>query len=214
MNQPKQVTADTIEKTLSVEEEANLEKAKEAVDRFHQALMDSKLTGMYKMELHLHEDRSRTRPYGGLLVFTTSGTKLDGEGDEKVYICPDDKCESPLPPASRLFGGRLVCPNCEMVWDEKRVTGEIYFKLPERKWAQVLEKWFLKLSGNADVLVKQHKAQLRDKTFQELAKPSEGVLVNSARNVRGPLVYPLKHIIKDTANGSSLQDRFLAFLRA
>jgi hypothetical protein len=142
-----------------------------------------------------------------------SGTKLHGGGDEKLYLCPDERCPGIIYPTERL-GGTVMCRACEMMWDENKLVGELFFHLTAQDWAHAIHKMFVRLEHRCDIYLKYHPEDIRHRAMAEVAKSRRGEAINEARAARGLHIYPLQNLIKDTSAGAALYDRFLAFIRA
>jgi len=197
------------EKADSPVEEAAIKEQMAAIDRF----FGKKIDATYKIEIQFGPNRSMWKPFGGMMSIFLSGTKLHGGGDEKVYICPKEGCNGIVHPQDRL-GASVVCKKCQMTWPETQLVGELFFVLTAQKWAEVLERWFMVLESKADIYLKYHRMDIRTQAAIEQERQKGGEFLNKARNVRGMHVYPLHNIIKDTSNGASVRERFLAFVRA
>lgn len=171
----------------------------------------------YKIELMLSGDRSAMKPSAGVLTFWESGSKLHGGGDAVMHICPGkhlkrSDCEAFIPDSGHAMGF-LVCPRCFTRWEGEQVHGQLLFRLSFKGWATVLHKYYMKLGGNADLVVKSVPLDLRGASAREQARQQGGELLGRVRGKRNTLVYPLAHIIKDTAAGAGLYERILAFVR-
>lgn len=199
---------------LSREEMHNLEKRRQAFDK----LLEENKKAKYKIEVMFRHTRRSTGLIDGMLSIWESGTKLSGEGDSKVYFCPQrslkkGECEAILPDVSNGFG-HLVCPSCGSRWNEDQVFGEIFFKLPYEKWAEVLVRYYARTGHNADVYLKYPKHDVRKIAANEQAKQLGGEQYNKLRTEKVLYIYRLERIIKDTSAGSTLYDRFKALLTA
>ena len=178
-----------------------------------QSIFAERIEAKYKVEAHFGKNRSTWKPFAGALSLYISGTKLNGGGDEKIFICPRDDCQGIIFPKERM-GGTVLCRSCEMLWDEKKLVGELFFNLAARNWAHVILKWMMKLDMNADIYLKYHPTDIRYKAAMEVARGRQGEEIGKARKNRGLHIYPLKNIIKDTGNGANLYDRIFAFITA
>ena len=201
-------------KKLSEEEVHRLKKKQEAFDK----LLETEQKAKYKIEVMFRHSRKAVGPVDGSLSIWESGTKLNGEGDAKVYFCPSKEmkrgdCNGLLPDVSNGMG-HLVCPKCGVVWKEDQVYGEIFFRLPYERWADVLVRYYALTGNNADVYVKFPKHDVRAIAKQEQAKQLMGERYAKLRSEKVLYIYPLKNIIKDTSNGADLYGRFKALLTA
>jgi hypothetical protein len=152
-----------------------------------------------------------------------NAAQLHGGGDAKLYICDDVRapniigCRGVLPNnALNSTNSQVVCPHCCKVWRAEELVGEVYYKLPIEKWADVLYQWFLALEMRADIRLKYNQTNRRTATERELEKKLQGDILERATDLRdkSSVIYPLRNIIKDTSAGADLRKRILAFLRA
>lgn len=174
---------------------------------------DSDRPAGYKIEIQFGPDRTPVGPNVCAIQIWESGTKLNGGGDDKMYWCqdvrPDSKlgCLSPIPTGA-IMGGMAYCPNCKAAINSRYLTGERFVKLTTKNLAKLVESLFISLKMNADIYCKYHPTDIRYIAMQKRYG------LEKARRLRGLFIYPLKNIIKDTANGASLTSRFEAFLSA
>jgi hypothetical protein len=173
----------------------------------------------HKIEVQFGKERSTWKAFPGMISLYLSGTKLNGGGDEKLYMCPRNDCSGVIPPFKRFVkevGGKAIayipCPKCGMMWPENSLVGEIFYRLTPKDWALVILRFFARLEHNADIYVKYHRTDIRAVTMMELARARGGETINKARNSRGLHIYPLKNVIKDTSAGAQLYDRILTFI--
>lgn len=179
----------------------------------------------YKIEIHFGPKRTTSGPNVAAISVFESGMHLNGEGDELMYICAErDKglalnapgvadteikkgaegCGKFIP-GRNLRNGVAICA-CEkrrMIKSEE-LTSTLLVNLSTEKIANLVASWFRKLDNDADIYVKYHPTDIRYKAMEA----AEGL--DKARMLRGLTIYPLKNIIKDTANGASIEKRFLA----
>ena len=182
----------------------------------------NKINARYKIEVQFGKARSTWKPFHGALSLYLSGTKLNGGGDEKLYMCPGDGCSGIIMPIERFVEetpthkaiARVPCPKCQIMWPENVLVGELFFNLTAKNWAQAVLNMFVRLDHNADVYLKYHREDIRYQAALEVAKNTGGEMLAKARTTRGLHIYPLKNIIKDTGAGAQLYDRFLAFINA
>jgi hypothetical protein len=181
-----------------------------------------KISARYKIEVQFGRARSTWKPFHGAMSLYLSGTKLDGGGDEKLYLCPREGCDGIILPIERFVEetkrgqaiARVPCPACGIMWAENELVGELFFNLTSRNWAHAVLKMFARLDHNADIYLKYHRTDIRNQAALEMARGSGGETLAKARKNRGLHIYPLKNIIKDTGAGAQLYDRFLAFINA
>lgn len=199
---------------LTEEEQHALKQKMEAMDK----LLATQQKAKYKIELHFSYRRSSRAPFPGALSIWESGTKLHGGGDTKVYECPGqaekkNDCTAFIPDVSTGYG-YLVCPGCKTVWQGEQVHGERFAVLTTQNWARLVLNYFIRLGHNADIYVKLAQVDMRVAAHLEQQRQMGGEKLHGARTQRVPYIYPLRNIIKDTAAGSDLLERFTAFLSA
>jgi len=200
--------------TLGAEELHALEERKKIFDK----LLSQEGKAKYKIEILFKHTRVVHGLSAGTVSIWESGTKLHGGGDTKAYWCPGKElkrndCTGIIPDASNGYG-HLVCPKCQVLWKGPEVIGEIFYRLPARKWAEVILKHYVHLDHNADIYCKYPKEDLRIASSLEQAKQHMGEKLSKARASRQVYIYPLAHLIKDVSAGSDLLERFHAFLTA
>ncbi len=214
---PREVKASDLDaktKELGHEELENLKQKRAALDKL---LADNK-RAKYKIEVMFRHTRRTIGLISGQMTFWESGTKLNGDGDSRIYFCPSREkkisdCEALLPDVSNGFG-HLVCPKCGGRWKDVDVIGEIYFNLPIERWAEALVRYYARAEHNADIYLKYPKLDIRKVAEAEQMKQLGGEKYNKLRTERVLYIYPLANIIQDTSAGSTLYDRFKAFLTA
>jgi hypothetical protein len=196
---------------LSEEESRALKERMIAFDK----MMADKILAKYKLEIQFGIGRTGAgfKHFPGILSIYLSGTKLNGGGDEKIYMCPTEGCRGIIDPRHRLESV-LLCTACGQLLDEEKLIGEKLFRLTPQDWAHVILKHFVILGHDADIYLKHHRTDIRKQTALEIEKPRQGEQVNKSRQNRGLSIYPLKHIIADTKNGADLYKQFLAFIKA
>lgn len=181
-----------------------------------------KVQAKYKIEVQFGKARSMWKPFHGALSLYLSGTKLNGGGDEKLYLCPRQDCQGIILPIDRVVEetdqgkaiARVPCPTCQVMWAESVLVGELFFNLTSKAWAEAILKMFARLDHNADIYLKYHPEDIRYKAAIEMARSAGGEEMGKARKRRGLHIYPLKNIIKDSGAGAQLYDRFLAFINS
>ena len=188
-----------------------LEEKFKALDK----LLGEQVRAKYKIEVQFGKGRSSLahKHFPGVLSIYLSGTKLNGGGDEKVYMCPTEGCKGLINPRHRLEGV-VICAKCNRAHDEQNLIGEKLFRLTPPNWAHVIRNHFAMVEHNADIYSKVHETDIRYQTMMEMARNRGGEEINKVRQNRGLLIYPLKNLINDTKNGADLYKRFLAFVTA
>lgn len=194
------------------------------------------LKARYKIEVMFSRHRSSLShvPSPLMLLIWESGKKLHGGGDQKMYWCGYEDCGKPF--SSDNFGfAHVVCPHCkkeqfldrdtqrkhiDYVKEEGKdcstlakmpvVVGEKLARLTPPKLAELLEKTFYSLNGDADIYLKYSPFEIRYNAKFE--KTSDIDNLDKVRVQRTPLIYPLKNIIKDMVAGADLKKRFLGMI--
>lgn len=196
------------------------------------ALNERKLKGKYKIQIWFKSDRSLTKPIAFSLSAWQSGLRLHGGGDEMMFICQRHKTAPNLMPQELKFrsaehkakpgkrgcglfipgensvNGRIICPHCGANHDAEHVGDAVFFRLTADRAARVLVNWYHKLEGCADIYAKYSPLDPRTIMMSKAIDP------RTAREKKGLTIYPWKNILNDTANGSSLESRFKAFILA
>ena len=202
------------------EEREKLKQRKEELDK----LLEEKDLAKYKLEVMFSHRHTGRAPTPGTVTWWESATKLHGGGDAKLYMCDNGSdfpelegtgCKGVIPDnASGL--NFVVCPHCGKLWKPEQMVGEVFYRLPLEKWADVLLAWYQKLEMRADIRIKYARMSVRDAQRQEEERGLRGELLNKARSIeqRSVYIYPLKNIIRDTSAGADLRGRILAMLKA
>jgi hypothetical protein len=199
---------------LSEEEAHTLRARMAAMDK----LLGDQGKAKWKIEIFFFHKRKLFSHSAGAISFWESGTMFHGGGDAKAYICPGKElkrsnCEAIIPGSSNGYGF-LACPSCHQVWQSEQVYGEIFGRWNNRVWAEKILHFFVRMDHNADIYLKYPKEDLRVAARLEQEKQLGGEKLERVREGRVQYIYPLKNIIKDTANGADLLGRFHAFLTA
>jgi hypothetical protein len=182
----------------------------------------------YKIEIHFNKNRTTSGPNTAAVTIFESGARLNGEGDELVYICSErdrglalnapgvedrkilrgySGCGAIIP-GNRLRGGVAVCTECESMLNSECLTSTLLVHLRTPKLADLITDLFRRLGSDADIYVKYHPTDLRSRA---LNNPSQ---MDAGRMSRGLTIYPLHNIIRDTGGGASMEGRFLALFTA
>ena len=203
---------------LAPAEQAAVDKRKQFMDQ----VLAPESMAKYKLEVMFGHRHTARNPTPGIVSWWVSGNKLHGGGDCKLYLCdasvPELEgkgCKQFIPESAHGLQ-YMVCPHCQTMWQANQVVGEIFYRLPIQKWAEVLLKWYSKLELNADIYMKYARDDIRTAANKEQEKQLGGEVLAKARSFdrRSRYSYPLKNIIKDTAAGANLLDRIRAFLEA
>jgi hypothetical protein len=172
----------------------------------------------YKIDLLLASDFSLQKPSAGIISLWESGRALHGDGDTKLYVCPGrhlgiNECEAIIPGLAQGHDSS-VCANCGRLWKASELIGEIGYRLPPPKWADVFLRWMHRLNMEADLRIIYPPDDIRSLAAREQERQRGGELMEPARARRATRVYPLKNLIKDTSAGAGIHDRILAFVCA
>lgn len=183
----------------------------------------------YKIEVHFNKNRTTAGPNTAAVSVFESGKRLNGDGDEMVYICSQrdrglalnapghadrqlvrgyEGCGKIIP-GENIRSGVAICA-CEkrnMIASEE-LTSTLLVHLTTERLAALVTDLFRRVDSNADIYVKYHPTDLRARA---LNNPSN---LDSGRMSRGLTIYPLANIIKDTSNGASVELRFKALFSA
>jgi len=195
---------------LAPEEQEALRRKQEAMDKF----FADKIVAKYKIEVQFGKGRSMHAAFPGSLHCYRSGSALAGGGDEILYPCPDDKCPGYIEP-EHVVPQFAFCPVCQRKWDRIKDMNEgRLFRLDHTKWAAVILKAFSRLGHNADIYLKSHPEDIRDKSLLEQMKQRKGEEYMKAYKQRVYVMYPLERIVKDAHAGKDLYKLFLALVTA
>ncbi len=184
----------------------------------------------YKIQIWFKSDRSMHSPIAFTLSFWESGKRMHGGGDEMMFICKRNEdakdvtpfevasvskgkasargCGSLIPGEMVLPGGLAVCPHCGVKHKSTEIGDSIFYRATIDNAAKILETWWRKLDGNADIYAKYSPTDPRTKMMYQ----NYNHIV--AREKKGLTIYPLKNILKDTSAGASVFSRFKAFITA
>lgn len=182
----------------------------------------------YKLEVYFPHERLRNAHYPGLISMWSNGGFAHGGGDHNIYLCTEkvEKDNGQTGSCANVVDIRFftkdedgnpiaICQACKSAVDVEDLCGQIFARLTTENWAKLILKVFQRLELDADINITLVDGKLRDNTTSELeVKYQKGDLINKSRNDRVHIQYPLKHIIRDTSNGSDLYGRIKAFLEA
>ena len=182
----------------------------------------------FKIEIHFNKNRTTSGPNTAAITIFESGARLNGDGDELVYLCSQrdtglalnaphqkdrtvvrgyDGCGNIIC-GNQLRGGAAICTNCESIINSEQLTSTLLVHLTTKKLSALVTDIFRRLDSNADIYIKYHPTDIR---AQALNNPHD---MDKSRMSRGLTIYPLFNIIKDTTSGSSVENRFEALFSA
>lgn len=225
------------ETTMVVSDDPTRVKPDETFDEFVSRISKVDLKAKYKIEVMFSKHRSSLahKPSPLMLTIWESGKKYHGGGDQKMYWCGYDDCDMPLS-SDHFAAYHCVCPSCnrELFLDDQSkaqhraylkregknpsdmdripvIAGEKLANLIPSKLAELLEKTWRRLEGDADIYLKYSPFEIR---YDPVHEPDSKVidLLDKARIQRQPVIYPLKNIMKDIHAGADLRKRFLAMI--
>jgi len=188
----------------------------------------NKSMARYKIEIHFGPKRTTKGPNVAAISFFESGNRLNGDGDEAMYLCMErdrglalnmgadvkdrevvrgvEGCGKFIP-GGQIRGGCAMC-SCEeqKIIQAESLTSTLLVNLTTQKLATLLVRFFEELDNNADIYMKYHPSDIRYKAMEDVYG------LDKARMMRGLTIYPLRNIVKDTMAGSSLENRFKALM--
>jgi hypothetical protein len=203
---------------LSAEELHTLKLRQAAMDK----LLASQKRGKYKLEIMFGSAYRSGQAYPGAISLWLSGSKLHGGGDEKVYCCP--RClqtfkgqiyptKALILPSAQGYGFG-VCSQCGTTSKAADMRGEILLRLTTQDWTECIYRWVRTLEFNSDLYLKRPKLDLRVAANLEQARQRGGEKLLQVRQKLEKSIYPLAHLLHDTAGGASFPARIRAFLEA
>lgn len=186
-----------------------------------------------KIEINFGPKRTTAGPNVFSISVWESAGALNGGGDALSYFCLEkdrgllEEADDVEPatgvvrkgsfgcggiiPDRNMKGGMGKCPSCDNIINLANATTHILGKLPTTRLAEKLAKLFRQLKEDADIYVVYHPTDMRS-VMTATALASD--VADAPRAKRALTIYPLKNILKDTLNGSSLESRFEALLKA
>lgn len=175
-------------------------------------IKDAQIRASYKIEIKFRNDRKMFGDNAIAWQVYESGKHLHGGGDELVYWCIARKdngvgCGAPII-GSNIIHGVALCPGCGNQLNAAMITSNFVIRMTLKKLATETAKLWRKLNHSADIYCKYSREDIRYKIMEQK------VGADKARQLQGLFIYPLANILKDTANGSSLENRFEAFFKA
>jgi len=204
---------------------------------------DPKYVADYKIQVMFAKGRTTQGPNACGIQIWESGRKLHGGGDTLSRWCAEkdlfdpktgkltrrgtggcgglipDYMVRPGTGQSKQGGGAAKqllaqCPHCGAVIPAEFTTDVMLLKMTTDDLADVLAKLWRDppekggVGGEGDIYLKFSPHDIR---YQAVVSK---LGMQKARELRGLSIYPLANILKDTAAGSALTERFRAFLKA
>jgi hypothetical protein len=194
-------------------------------------LNEMKQRARYKIQVWFKSDRSMKNPIACSISAWQSGKRLHGGGDEMMFLCrrhatapalarKDIKFTEGLThkpgklgcnmfiPGDMCINDVVHCPKCGSTHPAEYVGDSVFYRLTADKLALVLCDWWHRLENHADIYAKYSPVDPRTVMMARSFDP------RTAREKKGLTIYPLKNILNDIANGSTLESRFKAFILA
>lgn len=173
----------------------------------------NEIRAKWKIEVQFSNKRTTFGPNLFGLSVWESGRRLNGGGDDLTFWCLNSDEDANAKEgcggiiiSDNVKGSVAYCPHCKRAVNAEKLTQLRIGNMTHQNLAIELEKLFRKLDSSADIYLKFDRADIRVIAMEK----DKGTEV--ANRLRGLHIYPLKNILKDTANGASLQARFKAFL--
>ena len=210
------------------------ENFRKAIEKERKAAEEaSRLKGKYKIQIWFKSDRSMSKPIAFSLSAWQSGKRLHGGGDEMMFLCrrhatarsvapfevaakignnyrakPTKRGCGLFIPGENSVNGRILCPHCGTSHAAEEVGDAVFYRLTADKAAKVLVDWYYKLESCADLYAKYSPLDPRTIMMAQAYDP------RVARQKKGLTIYPFHNIVTDISNGSTLENRFKAFILA
>ena len=166
---------------LSAEEEEEVKRSQAAMDE----LLDQDGLAKYKLEVLFNHERSVRN--------LTPASSPSGRAETSFTEAATLRCMSVrtrFRTQSRGYGvggfipdscnglNYVVCPHCHLKWEAQYMVGEVFYRLPLQKWAEVLARWYHRMNGRTDISVKYAKMSVRDAQQKEALRGLRGELLN------------------------------------
>lgn len=181
----------------------------ELVKQGAEAGLKEGLKARFKIEVTFGPKRTIPGPNLLGIQIWESGKRLNGGGDDLAFWCKslksDEGCWNVIT-SDNIRGGIAVCPSCQRMVNAELLTNMKIGRVTTKNLSVLLEKTFRSLGHSADIYLKYDQQDIRVLAMER----QKGR--NVARRLKGMHIYPLKNILKDTANGTNLANRIHAFL--
>ena len=177
------------------------------------------VVGRYRVEVHLSSERSREKPFPGIIHTMINSNRLGGGGLMPTYACADERCGGFIHPdnySPSAIPPSAVCPRCGRVWHVKDVFSHRKYVLANQQWAYAISRTVIRLGLDADIWIIFFAKPLIKPTLDARADSRLGVepVENSRKAIR-KVIYPLGRLLKDlSVEGVELEKRMYAFIMA
>jgi hypothetical protein len=181
-------------------------------EQVHEVLGSKGLPAKYKIEVYFGPQRTLQGPNVVKISFWESGRRLHGGGDDLMFMCRnkedgDQGCQA-IFSSECVRQGIAVCPKCQRALNQEGCARGLVGKKTTKELADKLGQLWRQLECNADIYCKYDRTDIRYISVEKTLGSAE------ARKLKGMSIYPLANLLKDTANGASLEARIFAFLTA
>ena len=203
------------DETRQKQEDATLRAVKNkdvGQEKVHEDLGSKELPAKFKIEVFFGPARTLQGPNVVKISFWESGRRLHGGGDDLMFMCRD-KMNGDLG-CQAIFSsecakhGVAICPKCQKALNQERCARGLVGKKTTKELSEKLAKLWRQLECNADIYCKYDRTDIRYISIEKTMGSA------AARKLKGLSIYPLKHVLSETANGASLEARIFAFLTA
>lgn len=193
--------------------EAAIERAKQTPEDPEVAkTFEGEIRAKWKIEVTFVKNRTLTGLNAVGIQVWESGKHFHGGGDALAFFCQDSRdghnegCGGIIPQDNVAPNGIAYCPHCKRAVNAQYLAnirlGNVYMD----SLAKSLANLFRQLGSNADIFIKFHKMDVRYIALERAKGP------DVAAKLKGMHIYPLKNILKDTANGADIVNRMKAFI--
>ncbi len=176
------------------------------------------VVGLYRVEVHMHNERSREKAYPGIIHTMVKGDRFGGGALMGMYACADERCGGFVHPDHYHPGHyppTATCPKCGVIWHPSQVFAHRKYRLTNQNWAYAISRTVLRLGMDTDVMIVFFSEPLVQPTLDAQASPRLGLdPVHKSRAAIRKVVYPLGRLLKDMSTGVALEARMSAFIMA
>lgn len=197
-------------------EKMRVEKSSQVEGLDIEALDD--IASRYRIEVHLHSERSREKPFPGIIHTMVNASHFGGGGLMGIYACGDEKCGGYIHPDHYHPGHHpptAICPKCGAIWHPSQVYSHRKYVLSNQNWAYAISRTVLRLGLDADVMIVFFSEPLIKPTLDARENPKLGLdPVDKSRAAIRKVLYPLGRILRDLQDGVEMEKRMSAFIMA